>query len=51
MSLRDLLGIGILIGFAVLLIVRTGTERRWPTTLRALPAFDELRRAIERAVE
>lgn len=51
MSLSDLLGIGILVGFAVLLIVRTGTERRWPTTLRALPAFDELRRAIERAVE
>ena len=51
MGLNDLLGISILIGFAVLLIVRTGTELRWPTTLRPLPAFDELRRAIERAVE
>ena len=51
MSLNDLLGIGTLVAFAVLLIVRTGTELRWPTTLRVLPAFDELRRAIERAVE
>ena len=51
MNLEGILGIAILVGFAVLLVVRTGTELRWPTTLRALPAFDELRRAIERAVE
>ena len=40
MSLEGILGIAILVGFAVLLVVRTGTELRWPTTLRALPAFD-----------
>ena len=51
MGLSDLLAIGLLVGFAVLLIVRTATELRWPTNLRALPAFDELRQAIERAVE
>jgi hypothetical protein len=51
MTLTDVLGIVILVAFAVLLIVRTGTELRWPTTLRALPAFEELRSAIERAVE
>jgi hypothetical protein len=51
MTLTDILGIVILVAFAVLLIVRTGTELRWPTTLRVLPAFEELRRAIERAVE
>ena len=51
MGFSDLLAIGILLGFAVLLVVRTGTELRWPTTLRSLPAFDELRRAIERSVE
>jgi hypothetical protein len=51
MSLTDLLGIGFLIAFAILLIVRTGTELRWPTTLRTLPQFDELRRAVERTVE
>jgi hypothetical protein len=51
MGLSDLLAIGVLVGFAVLLVVRTGTELRWPTTLRALPAFDDLRKAIERSVE
>lgn len=51
MTLTDILGIAILVAFAVLLIVRTGTELRWPTTLRALPAFEELRSALERAVE
>jgi hypothetical protein len=51
MNLADLLAIGLLAAFAVLLIVRTGTELRWPTTLRSLPQFDALRRAIERAVE
>lgn len=51
MALSELLAIGLLIAFAVLLIVRTGTEGRWPTNLRSLPAFEELRRAIERAVE
>lgn len=51
MGLNDLLAIGVLAAFAVLLIVRTGTERRWPTALRALPAFTELRRAVEQAVE
>jgi hypothetical protein len=50
-GLSDLFGIGFLIAFIILLIVRTGTERRWPTTLRALPAFEALRAAIERAVE
>ena len=51
MGLSDLLAIGLLAAFAVLLVVRTATELRWPTNLRVLPAFDELRRAIERAVE
>lgn len=51
MGLSELLAIGFLLAFAILLIVRTGAERRWPTTLRALPAFTVLRRAIERAVE
>lgn len=50
-ELGDVLAVVFLVAFVVLLIVRTGTERRWPTTLRALPAFTELRQAIERAVE
>lgn len=51
MGLNELLAVGFLLAFAILLIVRTGAERRWPSSLRALPAFTALREAIERAVE
>jgi len=50
-GLNDLLSIALLAVFVALLLARTGAELRWPTTLRTLPAFEELRRAIERAVE
>jgi hypothetical protein len=50
-GLSDLFAVGLLAAFVVLLIVRTGTELRWPTHLRTLPAFDQLRLAVERAVE
>lgn len=36
--------VGLMIGFAL-------ANRRWPVTLRRLPAFEQLGRAIERAVE
>jgi hypothetical protein len=50
-ALSDTLAVGLLLGFAGLLVVLTLTERRWPVSLRTLPAFDRLRREIERSVE
>lgn len=51
MGLSDLLAIGLLVGFAFLLILLTVAERRWPVTLRSLPGFARLRHEIERSVE
>ncbi|HSB90894.1 MAG TPA: DUF6754 domain-containing protein [Anaerolineales bacterium] len=51
MTVQDWLTIGIVAGLAAALIVLTVAERRWPTTLRRVAAFDALDSAIERAVE
>ncbi len=51
MSFQDFIGLLILALFVVLLIAYTALRRRWPAVFRPLPAFEELGRTIERAVE
>jgi hypothetical protein len=45
------MGLGILVAFVVLLLVFAAVGRTLPATFRPLPSFDNLRSAIERAVE
>jgi hypothetical protein len=51
MSLLDLVSIGLVLGAAAALVGLAVAERRWPTTLRRLAAFEALYTAIEHAVE
>ena len=51
MTVQDGLTIGVVVGLAVALVALTLAERRWPTTLRRVAAFEALDAAIERAVE
>jgi len=51
MSLQDLVSIGLVLGLAAGLVALALAERRWPTTLRRVAAFEALNTAIEHAVE
>jgi hypothetical protein len=51
MSLQDLVSIGLVVILAAALVALALAERRWPTTLRRIAAFEALQTAIERAVE
>jgi hypothetical protein len=51
MSLLELVSIGLVLGAAAALVGLAVAERRWPTTLRRLAAFEALDTAIEHAVE
>ncbi len=51
MTAAQMQGLAALVLFLGLLLLFGFLGRRWPTSFRAIPAFDGLRRAIERAVE
>lgn len=51
MSAEGLQGLLAVAAFVALMVGFALANHRWPVTLRRMPAFDELGRAIERAVE
>jgi hypothetical protein len=50
-TIVDIVGLGVLLAIALLMLVLALIERRWPSSLRPLAGIESLGKAVERTVE